>query len=365
MNGTTRIRVAVLGATGYVGGELLRLLAGHGGAQVTLATSVRHAGRRAAEVFPALGPAGDLPLTALAVDADDRQGLADSARRVREAADVVLSALPHARSAAVLGAMAAAGLRVIDLSADFRLPDPELYARVYGAAHPHPELAARAVYGLVELQRERIAKADLVAVPGCYPTATLLALAPLLTGGFADVGAGVVADCKSGVSGSGREVKTDSLFCEVAGGVRPYAVGVHRHQAEMACHAESLGGRAVEVFFTPQVVPMARGILACVYARLAEGRNADPEALRAHYADVYAGSPFVEVLPAGTWPQTRWVTGTNRAALGVTVTPSGQVAALCAIDNLVKGAAGQAVQCFNLMLGLPEATGLPLVGGPA
>lgn len=363
MTGTTRIRVAVLGATGYVGGELLRLLAGHGQVEVTLATSARYAGRRAREVFPALGAAGDRVLTPLS--ADDPDAAAGDAGRVREAADVVLSALPHARSARVLGAMAAAGLKVIDLSADFRLPDPDLYARVYGVAHPHPELAARAVYGLVELQRERIAKADLVAVPGCYPTATLLALVPLLSGGFADLGVGVVVDAKSGVSGAGREARTDSLFCEAAGGVRPYAVGAHRHQAEMACHAEGLGGRAVEVFFTPQVVPMSRGILACVYARLAPGKTADPKALRAHFADVYAGSPFVEVLPAGTWPETRWVTGTNRAALGVTMTPSGQVAALCAIDNLVKGAAGQAVQCLNLMLGLPETTGLPAVGGPA
>jgi len=357
MSGTTQTRVAVLGATGYVGGELLRLLAGHGHVTVTCATSVRHAGDRARDVFPALGPAGDVTLTALAANP------ADAAREVRERADVVLSALPHARSAGVLGPMVAAGLKVLDLSADHRLPDPDLYARTYGVAHPHPELAARAVYGLVEWQRDRIAKADLVAVPGCYPTATLLALLPLLTGGFADPE--VVADCKSGVSGAGREAKTESLFSEVAGGVRPYAVGVHRHQAEMTFHAAALGGRPVEVFFTPQVVPMSRGILASVYARLPKRKAADADALRAHFITTYAGSPFVEVLPAGAWPETRWVTGTNRAALGVTVTPGGQVAALCAIDNLVKGAAGQAIQCLNLMLGLPEATGLPSVGGPA
>lgn len=351
MKHMARTRVAVLGATGYVGGELLRLLAGHDGVTVTLATSVRHAGKRAGEVFPALGPAGELPLTKL------------DPETVREAADVVLSALPHATSADVLGDLVGTGLRVVDLSADYRLPDPDLYARTYGVPHPHPDLAREAVYGLVEFARERIAKAPLVAVPGCYPTAALLALVPLLSGGFADPAAGVVVDAKSGASGAGREARTAGLFCEVAQGVRPYGVGAHRHQPEMALHAAALGGRSVDVFFTPQVVPMARGILACVYARLPEGARADAGALHAHLAETYAGSPFVAVLPPGQWPETRWVAGTNRAALGATVVPdTGRVAALCAIDNLVKGAAGQAVQCLNLMLGLPEDTGLPTVG---
>jgi len=253
-------------------------------------------------------------------------------------------------------------VKVVDLSADHRLPDPALYAATYGVPHPHPELAREAVYGLVEFARERIAKARLVGVPGCYPTATLLALVPLLTGGFADPAAGVVVDAKSGVSGAGREAKTANLFCEATASVRPYGVGVHRHQPEMAFHAGALGGREVAVFFTPQVVPMARGILACVYARLPAGSRADAGALQAHFEATFNGAPFVEVLPPGEWPETRRVTGTNRAAIGVTVTPSGQVAALCAIDNLVKGAAGQAIQCLNLMLGLPEATGLPTVG---
>jgi N-acetyl-gamma-glutamyl-phosphate reductase len=350
MTNMAKTRVAVLGATGYVGGELLRLLAGHDGVRVTHATSVRYAGRSVGEVFPGLAPAGDLVLAELAPD------------RVAGEADVVLSALPHARSATVLGELIQAGVKVVDLSADHRFPDPDLYAATYGAPHPHRELAREAVYGLVEFARERIAKARLVGVPGCYPTAALLALVPLLTGGFADPAAGVVVDAKSGLSGAGREAKTESLFCEAAASVRPYGVGAHRHQPEMAFHAAALGGRDVTVFFTPQVVPMARGILASVYARLPAGAAADPDALRDHFAATYAGSAFVEVLPAGAWPETRRVTGTNRAALGVTATPTGQVAALCAIDNLVKGAAGQAIQCLNLMLGLPEETGLPTVG---
>jgi N-acetyl-gamma-glutamyl-phosphate reductase len=347
-------RAAILGATGYVGGELLRLLAGHPQVRVTHATSERQAGRRVGEVFPALGAAGGLKLEAL------------DPVRVRAEADVVLAALPHGRSGPVVGALLDAGLTVIDLGADHRLPDPEVYASVYGHHHPRPELAVRAVYGLVEFARDRIAKASLVAVPGCYPTAALLALLPLLTRGLIDPADGVVVDAKSGITGAGREARTESLYAEVAGGVRPYKVGAHRHQPEMAVHAEALSGRAVEVLFVPQVVPMARGILAAVYGRLADGIDPDGTVVRERVAEVYADAPFVEVLPAGAWPETRWVTGTNRAVLGVGADEAtGKVVAMCAIDNLVKGAAGQAVQCLNLMLGLPETTGLPTVGSAA
>lgn len=347
-------RAAVLGATGYVGGELLRLLAAHPRVRVTHATSERRAGQRVGEVFPALGAAGNLTLEAL-----------DPAR-VRAEADVVLAALPHGASGPVAGALVEAGLPVIDLGADHRFPDPEAYAAAYGHHHPRPDLAAQAVYGLVEFARDRIAKASLVGVPGCYPTATLLALLPLLTKGLIDPADGVVVDAKSGVSGAGREARTESLFSEVAGGVRPYKVGAHRHQPEMALHAEALSGHPTSILFVPQVVPMSRGLLAAVYGRLAEGVEPDAEALRARVAEVYAEAPFVEVLPSGGWPETRWVTGTNRAVLGLGVDEATRrVISLCAIDNLGKGAAGQAVQCLNLMLGLPETTGLPAVGAVA
>jgi N-acetyl-gamma-glutamyl-phosphate reductase len=358
MNQKTQTRAAVLGATGYVGGELLRLLAAHPDVRVTHATSERQAGRRVGEVFPALGAAPGMP-GALKLEALDPV-------RVRAEADVALAALPHGRSGPVVGALLDAGLTVIDLGADHRFPDPETYASVYGHHHPRPDLAVRAVYGLVEFARDRIAKAPLVAVPGCYPTAALLALLPLLTEGLIDPADGVVVDAKSGITGAGREARTESLYAEVAGGVRPYRVGTHRHQPEMALHAEALSGRAVEVLFVPQVVPMARGILAAVYGRLAAGVDPEGPALRDRFAAAYAGSPFVEVLPQGAWPETRWVTGTNRALLGVGADPAtGKVVAMCAIDNLVKGAAGQAVQCLNLKLGLPEQTGLPAVGSVA
>jgi len=348
-------RAAVLGATGYVGGELLRLLSGHPRVRVTHATSERRAGQRVGEVFPALGAAPDLPgaLTLQALDPE----------RVKAEADVVLAALPHGASGPVVAHLVEAGLPVIDLGADHRFPDPEVYAAAYGHHHPRPDMAAQAVYGLVEFARDRIAKTRLVGVPGCYPTATLLALLPLLTRGLIDPSDGVVVDAKSGVSGAGREARTESLFGEVAGGVRPYKVGAHRHQPEMVLHAEALSGRAVEIFFVPQVVPMARGLLAAVYGRLADGVAPDAATLRERVAEVYADAPFVDVLPAGAWPETRWVTGTNRALVGVGVDEATcRVVAMCAIDNLGKGAAGQAVQCLNLMLGLPETTGLPSVG---
>ncbi|MBI5136770.1 MAG: N-acetyl-gamma-glutamyl-phosphate reductase [Nitrospirae bacterium] len=345
-------RVAVLGATGYVGGQLLAILAGHPAARVTVATTVRHAGQTLADVHPALAPLGHLPLEAL-----DTAAIADRA-------DVVLSALPHGESAAVLGELVDAGLMVADLSADYRFADPAAYAAAYGHPHPRPDLAARAVYGLVEFNRAAIRASRLVGVPGCYPTATLLALLPALQGGLIDPAQGVVVDAKSGISGAGRDAKTQNLFCEVDGGVRAYNVGTHRHQPEMAFQAAALGGRAVPVFFTPQVVPMSRGILASVYARLAPGvTEAD---LRAAYHKAYAGTPFGQVLPEGSFPNTRQVAGTNRFAVGITADrETGQAALLCVIDNLVKGAAGQAIQCMNLMLGLPEETGLPVMGGVA
>ena len=351
MTNTATTRVAVLGATGYVGGQLLALLAGHNHVQVTVATSVRHAGKLACELHPSLGPAGALQLTTL------------DTKTVAEQADLVLSALPHGASAKVLGELAQAGLPIVDLSADYRFTDPAAYAQAYGTDHPCPELARTAVYGLPEFNRKQIAGAKLVGVPGCYPTATLLALLPLLTGGFVKQSAGVIVDAKSGISGAGREASEAKLFAEVAEGVRAYNVGCHRHQPEMTFHANAIGGMEVDIFFTPQVVPMSRGILASVYVRIADGVDASLDKVAAHYKKTYADSPFGTVLEDGYFPNTRNVTHTNRFEVGLAGGPQAErLVALCAIDNLVKGAAGQAIQCMNLMLGHPEATGLPTVG---
>ncbi len=343
-------RVAVLGATGYVGGQLLAILADHPAVTITVATTVRYAGQRLTDVYPALAPLADLPLTTLDV------------ATIADRADLVLSALPHGQSAQVLGQLADAGCRVVDLSADYRFDDPAIYAEAYHQPHPRPELAQNAVYGLVEHNRERIAGADLIGVPGCYPTATLLALLPALKAGLLNIEHGIVVDAKSGISGAGRDAKTANLFCEVDGGTRAYNVGQHRHQPEMAFQAAHLGGAAPAILFTPQVVPMTRGILSCVYGKLAPG--ATLAQLRACYQTAYDAAPFGQLLPEGSYPATKQVAGTNRFVVGIGGDDaSGQVVVMAAIDNLIKGAAGQAVQCMNLMLGLPEQTALPMMGG--
>lgn len=350
MNSNKTTRIAVLGASGYVGGQLLAILAGHPNVTITVATSVRYAGQSVAQVYPALAPLKDLTLSSL-----------DTAT-IASQADLVLSALPHGHSATILGELVDMGMRVCDLSADYRFSDARTYASAYDT-HPRPDLTAKAVYGLVEFNRKAIAKAQLVGVPGCYPTASLLALLPALKGGLVNQSAGVVVDAKSGISGAGREAKTGNLFCEVDGGTKAYNVGVHRHQPEMAFQADALGGNGpIDLFFTPQVVPMTRGILSSVYFKLADG--ADPHAVTAAYQSAYADTPFGEVLDAGNYPSTKQVANTNRFALGIAISKgSGQVAVICAIDNLIKGAAGQGIQCMNLMLGLPEETGLPTMGG--
>jgi len=346
---TQTTRVAVLGATGYVGGQAMAILAGHPNVTITVATSVRYTGKTVADVYPALAPLAHLPLTELDVDSISRQ------------ADVVLSALPHGQSAQVLGAIADTGVKVVDLSADYRFDDPEIYAEAYHQPHPRPELARASVYGLVEHNRERIQGAHIVGVPGCYPTATLLALLPALKAGLLDSGDGVIVDAKSGISGAGRSTHTANLFCEVDGGVRAYNVGGHRHQPEMAFQAERIGGEPVSVFFTPQVVPMTRGILSCVYGKRTPGTTM--EALRECYEAAYAGSAFGQVLPSGHYPSTKHVAGTNRFVVGIGGDDRGdRVVLICAIDNLIKGAAGQGIQCMNLMLGLPETTALPVMG---
>ncbi|MDH5527673.1 MAG: N-acetyl-gamma-glutamyl-phosphate reductase [Nitrospirota bacterium] len=348
------IPIAVLGASGYVGGQLLTLLANHPQVRIAAATANRQAGQRAVDIFPALGSFGNIPLSTL------------DPHTVAQEAEIVLSALPHGESAQVLGDIARAGARVIDLSADYRFSNPKVYASTYGHAHPCPDLAESAVYGLVEFERERIPGAHIVGVPGCYPTATLLALLPLLTGGFTKLSAGVIVDAKSGVSGAGRDAKTDNLFCEVDGGVRAYNVGRHRHQPEMRFHAERIGlagAGQIDLFFTPQVVPMSRGILASVYVRPKDGFVVDLDLVRSHFEKTYADSPFGTVLPEGSFPNTRQVTGTNRFQVALAGgEEERRLVALCAIDNLIKGAAGQGIQCMNLMLGLPEMTALPLVG---
>ena len=359
-----QVRAAVVGATGYTGVELLRILHGHPGAEVTAATARAEVGTPLRRVFPQLGPgAGDRVLEAF--DAD----------HLAEVADVAFLCLPHAAAAEHAVALLDRGLVVIDLSADFRLRDAAVYAKWYGP-HPCPERLSDAIYGLPERYREALRTARLIASPGCYPTATLLAVLPLVEAGWVDA-RGVVADCKSGVTGAGRSPRVSSLLAEAGEAVGAYGVGGHRHAPEIAQELARAAGTPVPLTFTPHLMPMARGILATVYVDLADheggGAGASPPGSRAATLDAenlteiyrarYAGEPFVDVLPPGEVPSTGHVRGSNRCAVAVTRHPeSGKVIALSAIDNLVKGAAGQAVQSMNLRFGLDEATGLTRLG---
>lgn len=338
---------AIIGAAGYTGAELTRLLSTHPAMSLKMVTSTADAGRRVADLYPALAHVG---LSYVEPDLD----------AVAAVASVAFLAVPHTAAMAVAPSLLDAGLTVIDLSADFRLKDAAVWERWYETAHTAPELIAGAVYGLPELGRGRLAGAKLVACPGCYPTASLLAAAPALAAGIG-VGCTIVVDAKSGVSGAGRGLSSATHYCSVNESLAPYKVASHRHTPEIAQGMSLAAGCEVKVAFTPHLVPMTRGLLATVYLP-AEGLSSAEEA-RALYSDAYAEEPFVTVHPVGRMPGTREVTGSNRAHLGVALDEaSGTLVVACAIDNLVKGAAGQAVQCANVALGLDETAGLTGVG---
>jgi N-acetyl-gamma-glutamyl-phosphate reductase len=337
-----KIRVGILGASGYTGGELLRLLAGHDRMEVAMLSAERSAGKPLAEVFLHLAAMNAPNL--ITIDAFDYGAL-----------DGVFCCLPHGTTQEVIAGLPA-HLKVVDLSADFRLADPALYAEWYGHEHRAVDLQKEAVYGLTELKRAAIAGAGLVANPGCYPTGPQLALAPLLENGQI-VPEEIVIDAKSGVSGAGREAKQSSLFSEMGEGVLAYGVASHRHTPEIEQGLSEAAGKPVAVTFTPHLMPMSRGILATIYVRLAGGASADD--LRAALGQRYAGEPFVHVVDKGTAPATRDVRGSNHCLIGVFADRRpGRAIILTAIDNLVKGASGQALQNMNLMFGLPETTGL-------
>lgn len=344
MSNDERIRIAILGATGYTGAELARLLLGHPRARIVEMVGHGKAGQPIASVLPSL--AGLVPGDVLAFDAD----------RIAANSDAVFSCLPHGASAKLSGELRARGKIVLDLSADFRLHDLAEHERWYGH-HGAPGLAPEAVYGLPELHREALRTASLVAVPGCFPTASILPLAPLAKHGWLS-DAPIVIDAKSGVSGAGRAPGERTHFPETAESFRAYKIaGSHRHTPEIEQEISLLGGRPMRVTFTPHLVPMTRGILSSAYVRLvgAPSTNEITQAVRAFYA----GSPSVFVHEPGVCPDTLWVRGSNRAHLSYTLDErTGWLLAQGAIDNLVKGASGQAVQCFNVRFGLPEDLGL-------
>jgi N-acetyl-gamma-glutamyl-phosphate reductase len=336
-----KLSIAILGASGYTGVELIRLLHGHPAAAMRLLTGDRQAGRDLAEVFPSLSGLS-LPRLVKIEDADFA-GI-----------DVVFCCLPHATTQQVIQALPQT-VKVVDLSADFRLADIATYEQWYGPHHA-PELQASAVYGLTEWFRADVAQARLVANPGCYPTASLLPLFPLLRAGVIDP-AEIIIDAKSGVSGAGRSLRETSLAAEVQEGIMAYGIGKHRHLPEIEQGCARAQGAPVQLTFTPHLMPMNRGILATLYVR------GDVARIRAALTAAYADAAFVQVLPEGQAAQTRSVRGSNRCHISVHADGRpGRVVIVSVIDNLVKGASGQAVQNMNVMFGLPEATGLAGVG---
>ncbi|BBD76890.1 N-acetyl-gamma-glutamyl-phosphate reductase [Hydrogenophilus thermoluteolus] len=334
------IRVGIVGGTGYTGVELLRLLVGHPNVTLHAITSRGEAGTPVAQLFPSLRGRVDL-----AFSHPDEAPL--------DACDVVFFATPNGIAMHEAPKLLAKGVRVIDLAADFRLRDVAVWERWYGMRHASPEWVAKAVYGLPELFRDEIRTAQLVANPGCYPTAVQLGLAPLVKAQVVRC-EGLIADCKSGVSGAGRKAEVHTLFAEASDNFKAYGVAGHRHQPEIVQGLARLAGTDVELTFVPHLTPMIRGIHATLYAELTTEVD-----LQALYETFYREEPFVDVLPSGAHPETRSVRAANLCRIAVHRPGNGRrVVVLSVIDNLVKGAAGQAVQNMNLMFGLPETTGL-------
>lgn len=338
---TNAIPVGILGASGYTGAELVRLLAHHPDVEIRAVTADRKAGHDMMQVFPHLGGVS-LPRLG-AIDDTDFGGL-----------DTVFMGLPHGTTQEVVAALPK-HLKVIDLSADFRLRALEDYEEWYGHAHRAPEHQKHAVYGLTEHARDAIRAARLVACPGCYPTASMMPLIPLIKAGAIST-EDIIIDAKSGVSGAGRTEREANLFAEVSEGIHAYGIAGHRHAPEIEQLLSDVAGHSVTVNFTPHLVPMNRGILATIYVRLS---GTTPDDLRKVLSDAYAGEPFVRVLPKGMAPATRHVRGSNHCLIGVFPDRlPGRAILVSAIDNLVKGASGQAVQNFNLVAGLEETTAL-------
>jgi N-acetyl-gamma-glutamyl-phosphate reductase len=341
----SRVKVGIVGGTGYTGVELLRLLAQHPHVQLKAITSRKEDGMPVADMYPNLRGHVDLSF-----QTPDTAALDDC--------DVVFFATPHGVAMSQARQLLDAGVRIIDLAADFRLQDTAVFERWYKMPHGCPDILKQSVYGLPELNREKIAGARVIGNPGCYPTTVLLGLAPLLgkSSGYIET-SGIIADCKSGVSGAGRKAEVATLFAEASDNFKAYGVAGHRHHPEISEHLQTLAGQPVGLTFVPHLVPMIRGMFSTIYARiLPEARNTDFQAL---YQQYYAGEPFVDVMPAGSQPETRSVRASNQLRIALHRPGGGdQLIILVTQDNLVKGASGQAVQNMNIMFGLPETAGL-------
>jgi len=349
------MKTAVIGAAGYAGIEVVRHLLGHPNFELVAATSDGDAGKLISDLYPALQGRTDLAFQShAAIDAIEGLG-------------AVFLAVPHTAAIAMAPGLLARGISVFDLSADFRIKDPAVYQQWYGAEQTEVELLDRAIYGLPEVNRQKLRSIKhpaLVACPGCYPTASALAAAPAFAAGIAAVGKGaapVIINALSGVSGAGRSASQTTHFCSANENVNAYGVTTHRHTPEIAQTLSQVAGTSVAVVFTPHLAPLTRGLLSTVAVQLKAGVTvAQVEEL---YAAAYADEPFVEFLPLGTMPRTASVVGSNNAHVGIALDETtGTLIASCAIDNLGKGAAAQAVQCANIVFGYPETEGLTAIG---
>lgn len=338
------IKVGVLGATGYAGIETVRLLLRHSG--VTLARVVSHSnvGIKISDLYPNLRGICDMEFSAL--DVDD----------ISENCDVVFTALPHGASKEVIPSLYDKGLKIVDLSGDFRYDDPAVYEKWYGQPHSAPELLEKSVYGLCELYRDKIKGARLIGNPGCYTTCSITGLYPIVHSGYAD-NSSIIIDAKSGVTGAGRGLKLPNLFCECTETMKAYKVATHRHTSEIEQELSHAAGEDIILSFTPHLAPMKRGIFATCYINLREKKTT--EELVALYKAVYKDEQFITVYDAGSLPEVKHVTGSNRVGIGIVVDERlNRAVIISCLDNLIKGAAGQAIQNMNIMCGLPEGTGL-------
>jgi len=342
-----KLKVGIVGGTGYTGVELLRLLSVHPDVSLTVITSRGDAGLAVADMFPSLRGHVDLAFS-------------DPAQANLTECDVVFFATPHGVAMSQAQVLLDANVKLIDLAADFRLQDTAVFEKWYKMPHSCPDILREAVYGVPELYREKIKSAQVIGNPGCYPTTVLLGLAPLLEQGLIDCSAPIIADSKSGVSGAGRKAEVATLFAEASDSMKAYGVAGHRHHPEIYAQLTQLAGAELQFIFVPHLIPMIRGMLSTIYVKLSEtAKNIDLQAL---YEQRYQHERFVDVMPAGSLPETRSVRGSNQIRIALhKQAEAGYLTLVVVQDNLVKGAAGQAVQNMNIMFGLPENTGLEVV----
>ncbi len=349
MGDSARVPVGIVGASGYGGVQLVRLLLDHPEVEIVYLGGESSAGKPFSDIYPHLAHQ-----TKLTVEAIDLESIGDRCQ-------AVFLSLPNGLACDMAPTLLKKGCKVLDLSADYRFDNLSTYESWYGKTRGDREVAETAVYGLPELYRSRIAEAQLIGCPGCYPTASLLALSPLLKQGLI-LSESAIIDAKSGASGGGRQAKTNLLLAEADQSLGAYNVARHRHTPEIEQVCSDLAGHEVQVQFTPHMIPMVRGILATVYANLRDPGLVRDDLLTIYQA-FYRNSPWVKLLPSGTFPQTKWACGTNNCYIGIEVDPrTARVIVISAIDNLLKGQAGQAVQCLNIMMGWHETLGLPQMG---